>query len=136
MNKQKVVAVVMGGPSDEREISLVTGKAIANALREKDYKIVEIDLEPKMFFEQMRKNKVDIVFNAVHGLYGEDGRLQTLLEILEIPYTGTGMLASAICLDKAASKRILQFEKISTPKALIFNKDDHRRYDKEILEKS
>ena len=78
----------MGGPSAEREVSLNTGAAIANALREYGYtNVVEIDLDPRNFGKQLAESKAEVVFNAVHGLYGEDGRLQTLLEIREMPYT-------------------------------------------------
>lgn len=71
----------------------------------------------------MEECSAKVVFNAVHGMYGEDGRLQTLLEMLEIPYTGSGMLASALSMDKAASKRIMQAAGIATPKSLIFVKE-------------
>ena len=133
MNKKDVVAVVMGGPSAEREISLVTGAAIACALREKGYNVAEIDLEPKKLAVQLAECGAQVVFNAVHGLYGEDGRLQTLLEMLEIPYTGSGMLASALGMDKAASKRIMKAEGIATPQALIFVKGETIDYKQEIM---
>lgn len=133
MNKNDVVAVIMGGPSAEREISLITGAAIAGALREKGYNVAEIDLEPKKLAEQLEVCGAKVVFNAVHGMYGEDGRLQTLLEMLEMPYTGSGMLASALGMDKAASKRIMQAADISTPKALIFVKGEARDFTCEIL---
>lgn len=133
MDKNDVVAVVMGGPSAEREISLVTGAAIAGALREKGYNVVEIDLEPKLLGSQLEQCGAKVVFNAVHGMYGEDGRLQTLLEMLEIPYTGSGMLASALAMDKAASKRIMQAAGIPTPKAVIFTRGEKYDYQSEIL---
>ena len=72
MNKNDVVAVIMGGPSAEREISLVTGAAIAGALREKGYNVAEIDLEPKKLALQLEECSAKVVFNAVHGMYGED----------------------------------------------------------------
>ncbi|MDO5380716.1 MAG: D-alanine--D-alanine ligase [Acidaminococcaceae bacterium] len=133
MDKNDVVAVIMGGPSAEREISLVTGAAIAGALREKGYNVAEIDLEPKKLAEQLAACGAKVVFNAVHGMYGEDGRLQTLLEMLEMPYTGSGMLASALGMDKAASKRILQAAGIATPKALIFVKGEAADYRSKIM---
>lgn len=133
MNKNDVVAVVMGGPSAEREISLVTGAAIAAALKEKGYKVAEIDMEPKKLAEQLEACGAKVVFNAVHGMYGEDGRLQTLLEMLEIPYTGSGMLASALGMDKAASKRIMQAAGIPTPQAVIFVKGEACDYRSKIL---
>lgn len=122
-NKNQVVAVVMGGPSAEREVSLNTGAAIANALREYGYtNVVEIDLDPRNFGKQLAESKAEVVFNAVHGLYGEDGRLQTLLEIREMPYTGSGMIASVSCMDKVITKRMLCDAGISTPACLIVNK--------------
>ena len=122
-NKNQVVAVVMGGPSAEREVSLNTGAAIANALREYGYtNVVEIDLDPRNFGKQLVESKAEVVFNAVHGLYGEDGRLQTLLEIREMPYTGSGMIASVSCMDKVITKRMLRDAGISTPACLIVNK--------------
>jgi D-alanine-D-alanine ligase len=122
-NKNQVVAVVMGGPSAEREVSLNTGAAIANALREYGYtNVVEIDLDPRNFGKQLAESKAEVVFNAVHGFYGEDGRLQTLLEIREMPYTGSGMIASVSCMDKVITKRMLRDAGISTPACLIVNK--------------
>lgn len=124
-NKNQVVAVVMGGPSAEREVSLNTGAAIANALREYGYtNVVEIDLDPRNFGKQLAESKAEVVFNAVHGLYGEDGRLQTLLEICEMPYTGSGMIASVSCMDKVITKRMLRDAGISTPACLIVNKKE------------
>lgn len=81
----------------------------------------------------MEECSAKVVFNAVHGMYGEDGRLQTLLEMLEIPYTGSGMLASALGMDKAASKRIMQAAGIATPKSLIFVKGETHDFCGEIL---
>lgn len=124
-NKNQVVAVVMGGPSAEREVSLNTGAAIANALREYGYtNVVEIDLDPRNFGKQLAESKAEVVFNAVHGLYGEDGRLQTLLEIREMPYTGSGMIASVSCMDKVITKRMLRDAGIFTPACLIVNKKE------------
>ena len=124
-NKNQVVAVVMGGPSAEREVSLNTGAAIANALREYGYtNVVEIDLDPRNFGKQLAESKAEVVFNAVHGFYGEDGRLQTLLEIREMPYTGSGMIASVSCMDKVITKRMLRDAGISTPACLIVNKKE------------
>lgn len=128
MDKNTVVAVVMGGPSAEREVSLNTGGAIAKALREYGYNnVVEIDFEPKNFHKQLQDNNVEVVFNAVHGMYGEDGRLQTLLEIYEVPYTGCGVLASAVCFDKIVSKRIFRDAGIPTPRGIMVGKDENAK---------
>ena len=116
MYQDKKIAVVLGGPSAEAEVSRVTGKSIAGALREKQYNVVEIDLEPHRFYEQMKESGAEVVFIAVHGLYGEDGRLQSALEMLGLPYTGSGVCASAMGMDKAATKRVLLGSGIPTPK--------------------
>ncbi len=128
MNKQDVVAVVLGGPSSEAEISRVTGAAIAGALREQGYNAVELELNPETLVEDLRKLNAKAVFNAVHGMYGEDGRLQSILEAIKMPYTGSGVLASAVAMDKVATKRFLLSAGISTPKCLMYNK----RYDKDM----
>lgn len=135
MNNYKKIAVVMGGPSAEREISLVTGNAIAAALEEKGHAVVRIDLEPKKITEQLAQSGADIVFNAVHGLYGEDGRLQSVLEMLGMPYTGSGVLASALAMDKVASKRIFQAAGISTPNSLIFTRAEEKEAEAIIFTK-
>ena len=124
MNKKDVVAVVLGGPSSEVEVSRNTGKAIAEALRSLGYNAKEVELVPKDIISTLLKMKAKVVFNAVHGLYGEDGRLQSLLEAAGIPYTGSGVLASALSMDKAATKRFLQSAGISTPAFRILNKRD------------
>ena len=114
--KTKKIGVLMGGPSTEREVSLNTGRAVLEALREKGYNAVGIDFEPRRFVEQLREANIDIVFNALHGRYGEDGALQGALDMLGIPYTGSGLLASAIAMDKAVSKRLFQAAGIATPR--------------------
>lgn len=122
--KNKKIAVVMGGPSAEREVSLNTGRAILTALKEKGYHAVGIDLVPRHFIEQLEQEKIEVVFNAIHGLYGEDGLLQGTLEMLGIPYTGSGVLASAMAMDKAVSKRLFMSGKIPTPQSRLYNKRD------------
>lgn len=122
MNKQDTVAVVMGGPSSEAAISRVTGTAIADALEEKGYKVARIELDPMNLRSQLEACGAKVVFNAVHGMYGEDGRLQCLLEAMHMPYTGSRMLASAVAMDKVATKKFLAAEKIYTADYLIFTK--------------
>lgn len=92
MNKQDVVAVVLGGPSSEAEISRVTGAAIANALREKGYNAQELELEPANLIPTLEKMGAKVVFNAVHGMYGEDGRLQSILEAAGTPIQAAAYL--------------------------------------------
>lgn len=122
--KNKKIAVVMGGPSAEREVSLNTGRAILTALTEKGYHAVGIDLDPRRLIEQLEQEKIDVVFNAIHGLYGEDGLLQGTLEMLGIPYTGSGVLASAMAMDKSVSKRMFMSAGIPTPRSRLYNKQD------------
>jgi D-alanine-D-alanine ligase len=124
MNKNTKIAVVMGGPSKEREISFMTGNAILNALKGKGYNVVAIDLDPKNFAKQLQDNDIEVVFNAIHGLYGEDGRMQSVLEMLGIPYTGSGVLSSAISMDKVYSKRMFEAMKVPTAKCIYLNKKD------------
>jgi D-alanine--D-alanine ligase len=122
--KNKKIAVVMGGPSAERDVSLNTGKAILSALLEKGYDAVGIDLQPSRFITELKENKIDIVFNAIHGLYGEDGVMQGTLELLGIPYTGSGLMASAMAMDKGISKRLFLSAGIPTPRSVIYTKRD------------
>lgn len=122
MNKQDLIAVVLGGPSSEAEISRVTGGAIATALRELGYNAKEVELHPATLINELQELGAKVVFNAVHGKYGEDGRLQSILEAAGIPYTGCGVLASAVSMDKAATKRFLQAAGISTAPCRIINK--------------
>ena len=119
MDKNKTIAVVMGGPSAEGEISLATGKSIAIALRERGYQVKELFLKPRNFSEQLKASGADVVFIAVHGLYGEDGRLQSALEMMEVPYTGSGVLASALSMNKIAAKRVFLGSGIPTPDYLF-----------------
>lgn len=117
----------MGGPSAERAVSLNTGAAILLALQEKGYHAVGIDLDPARFMEQLTEAGIEVVFNAVHGKYGEDGVLQGTLELLGIPYTGSGVLASAMAMDKGITKRIFQSANIPTPRSNLFTKSDRTR---------
>ncbi len=104
----------MGGTSSEREISLVTGGAISNALKKMKYQVIDIDLKGKIS-EALKKNPVDIIFNALHGRFGEDGVVQSVLEDFKIPYTGSGVLSSAIGMAKAFTKDILISHGVVTP---------------------
>ena len=114
----------MGGPSAEREVSLNTGKAILGALKEKGYDAVGIDLEPLNFVDQLKTARAEVVFNAIHGKFGEDGLLQGALELFGIPYTGSGALASAMAMDKGISKRLFVSAEIPTPRSRLYTKDD------------
>ncbi|WP_435169574.1 D-alanine--D-alanine ligase [Falsirhodobacter sp. 1013] len=97
------VAVLMGGPSAEREVSLVSGRACAAALREAGYEVVELDAGPDLS-ARLIQIAPDVVFNALHGRWGEDGCVQGILEWMRIPYTHSGVLASALAMDKTRAK--------------------------------
>ncbi|HYM30563.1 MAG TPA: D-alanine--D-alanine ligase [Candidatus Cybelea sp.] len=103
----KHVAVLMGGWSAEREVSLVSGAAAAEALREKNYKVTTIDVG-RNIAEVLSRVRPDVVFNALHGRYGEDGTVQGMLELLGLPYTHSGVLASALAMDKPIARRLFK----------------------------
>ncbi|MFG6148667.1 D-alanine--D-alanine ligase [Halobacillus sp. B23F22_1] len=107
------VAVLYGGVSGEREVSLSTGKGIIQALKNKGHEVIGIDFDPSKI-EQLIHLKVDLVFIGLHGRFGEDGRIQGLLDMLDIPYVGSGVLSSALAMDKAKSKQIFETNDIPT----------------------
>lgn len=103
----KKVLVVMGGFSAERDVSLVTGKGVSEALIRSGYQVISYDLRNGFdFVDVLKKEKPDVVFNALHGNFGEDGEIQGLLDILQIPYTHSGLKASALGMDKNLTKVI------------------------------
>lgn len=112
--KKRKIAVMMGGLSREREISLKTGKAILRALTEKGYHAVSIDVGPDIA-DVLMKEKIECAFLALHGRFGEDGTVQGMLELMKIPYTGSGVLASALALHKIMAKKVFLYERIPTP---------------------
>jgi D-alanine-D-alanine ligase len=99
------VAVLMGGPSAEREVSLVTGRECARALRDEGFEVVEVDAGPDLAL-RLADIRPDVCFNALHGRWGEDGCVQGVLEWLGIPYTHSGVLASALAMDKQKTKEV------------------------------
>ncbi len=101
------VAVLLGGHSAEREVSLVSGRACADALKGEGFDVVEIDATDTLAI-QLRDAKPDVVFNALHGRWGEDGCVQGLLELLRIPYTHSGVLASALAMHKQRAKDVFR----------------------------
>ncbi|NVJ17156.1 D-alanine--D-alanine ligase [Myxococcus sp. AM010] len=112
--KQKRVGVLLGGMSAERDVSLRTGEAVSGALRGLGYTVVELDVG-KDLPARLAAEQVDVAWLAVHGRYGEDGCLQGLLESLFIPYTGSGVLASALGMDKVYAKQVFVAHGIPTP---------------------
>jgi D-alanine-D-alanine ligase len=103
----KKIGVLLGGLSSEREVSLASGNAILKALREKGYSPVAIDVERDVA-GKIRDAGVEVAFIALHGKFGEDGAIQGLLEVMGIPYTGSGILASAIGMNKTVSKQVFR----------------------------
>ena len=108
--EEKIIGVLMGGLSPEREVSLASGNAVLEALERKGLNGIGIDVSNNVAFS-LEKNKIDIAFIVLHGIYGEDGCIQGLLEYAKIPYTGSGVLASALAYDKVKSKEIFKFNK-------------------------
>jgi D-alanine-D-alanine ligase len=129
----KKIAVLMGGWGSEREVSLSSGEAVYNALIELGYEAIKIDFDRDVV-AKLQKIKPDVVFNALHGRFGEDGRIQGLLDILNIPYTHSGLLASAICMDKILTKRICASYDIRSPEYDILVKNDDEN-NKKIITK-
>jgi len=112
--KQRI-CVLKGGISAEREISLKTGEAVEKGLKEAGYRTFSLDSKDRSFFYRLVEEKPDLVFIALHGAYGEDGTIQGWLELAGITYTGSGVLASALAMDKANSKRILMSQDVPVP---------------------
>jgi D-alanine-D-alanine ligase len=121
--KTQHIAVLMGGWNSEREVSIKSGEAVYDALLELGYVATKIDFDRKII-DNLNKIKPDIVFNALHGRYGEDGRIQGLLDILNIPYTHSSIIASAISMDKSLTSRICSASSIKSPKFTIIKKGD------------
>lgn len=122
MLTNKCLGVLMGGTSAEREVSLRSGTAIYNTLKRLGYNVVDIDAGPDICNE-LYKKKVELVFLALHGGHGENGSVQGMLEVLGISYTGSGVLASALAMDKEASKKIFLYHKIPVPPFVVLSKE-------------
>ncbi len=119
------VAVLMGGLSAEREVSLSSGRECATALREAGYQVVEVDADRDLAARLM-EIKPDVVFNALHGRWGEDGCVQGMLEWLGLPYTHSGVAASALAMDKERTKEAFRAAGLPVVKSVLANADDVR----------
>ncbi|MEP4052363.1 MAG: D-alanine--D-alanine ligase [Litorimonas sp.] len=117
------VAVLMGGMSSEREVSLVSGKACATALRSVGYDVAEIDVTHALW-EQLKLAAPDVIFNALHGDWGEDGRVQGVLDMYGKPYTHSGVMASALAMDKHRAKHVLTSVGVTVPEGGLFDRLD------------
>jgi len=128
LNKKTVedfgkVAVLMGGNAAEREVSLKSGKAVHNALIEKGVNAIAVDVTGN-FIEALANLNVDRVFNIIHGRGGEDGVLQAILDVLNIPYTGSGVLASALAMDKLRTKLCWRGANLPTPDWFVLKNEN------------
>lgn len=125
MSKQTTpkVAVVMGGPSAEREVSLSTGRECATALRDAGYDVVELDAGSDLA-ARLKEISPDVIFNALHGRGGEDGCVQGMFEWLRIPYTHSGVLASALAMDKQRAKEVFKAAGLPVMESVIAQKSD------------
>ena len=117
------VAVLMGGWSPEREVSLVSGRACANGLREAGYDVQEIEVsrDLRALIDALTPAP-DVVFNGLHGKFGEDGCIQGVLEFLALPYTHSGVLASAVAMDKPMAKNIFAAHGLRCPEGIVLER--------------
>jgi len=133
IRKQKI-AVLLGGVSAERDVSLRSGKAVYKALKTLGYNVIAVDAKGD-FGAALKKHKVRRVFIALHGGHGENGAVQGMLEIMGMPYTGSGVLASAIAMDKVASKKIFIYHRIPVPQFGIISRKSSREEKTALLKK-
>ncbi|MDN5788634.1 D-alanine--D-alanine ligase [Pseudorhodobacter sp.] len=119
------VVVLMGGPSAEREVSLSSGRECASALKEAGYQVVTVDAGPDLC-ARLTEHKPDVVFNALHGRWGEDGCVQGLLEWMRIPYTHSGVLSSALAMDKGKSKEVFRANGLPVATSILASKAEVR----------
>ena len=124
--KYKKVLVVHGGTSGEREVSLESARACIKALKKIGYKVSTFDPKKKNYNE-IDKNRTDVIFNALHGKYGEDGVAQSYFECLRIPYTHSGVISSYNAMNKIISKEIFKKNKIKSPEYFVLQKQDYNK---------
>lgn len=122
VKQQQTIGVIMGGPSAEREIALASGRRVFEALSLRGHRVVAIDWRgsDQNLWSDLRREFVDVAFLALHGTLGEDGCVQGLLECAGIPYTGSGVLSSALAMDKVASRRVFDEAGIETPRWTVY----------------
>jgi D-alanine-D-alanine ligase len=122
MSKFRKIAVLLGGRSAEREVSLSSGNGVARALREEGFVVTQIDPQDSDLAAQLNAEKPDAVFNALHGRWGEDGCVQGLLELMRLPYTHSGVLASALAMHKARAKDVFRASGLPLAKSLVVDR--------------
>ncbi len=133
--KKKKILVVLGGISREREVSLDSGKSCISALKKAGYLVSKFDPKFSSLLD-IKKSNADVIFNALHGKYGEDGTIQSFFEYSGIPYTHSGVLSSTIAMNKYFSKQFFIRHKIKTPNYFFLNKEDYEDADlKNIIKK-
>jgi len=128
---KNLIVVLLGGLSDERKISFLTGKACSNALKKKGFKVINLDAQGH-FVKELKKLKPKIVFNALHGKYGEDGFVQSILEFLKIKYTHSGVISSSLAMDKELSRILFQKNNLIVPKYILLRKEKKFNLNKKI----
>jgi D-alanine-D-alanine ligase len=126
---KKKILILCGGISKERLISLDTGKQVANELKKNGYTVITCEPDYALL-KNIKLFKPDIIFNALHGQFGEDGYIQTILETQKVPYTHSGVIASSIAMDKEISKKIFIKNGILTPKYIKF---EYKKNEKDII---
>lgn len=126
MNNKKRVAVLKGGWSAEREVSLVSGSAMTEALRQRGYEVVEIDVQRDLraLLGELETSKAEVVINGLHGQGGEDGVIQGVLEMLQLPYTHSGLVASALSMNKVVSRLLFTNAGIPVPPHRLIHRDE------------
>ena len=136
MKNRKRVLVILGGNSRERNISLETGKSCIFALNKVGYQTIKFDPK-KNSLNNIKKINPDVIFNALHGKNGEDGKIQSFFEYFRVPYTHSGVLSSMIAMNKHFSKQIFIKNRVTTPNYFFLNKDDYQNLNlsKKIKEK-
>jgi len=131
---KKKILVLCGGISKERLISLDTGKQVANELKKNRYTVKTCEPDHTLL-QNIKRFKPNVIFNALHGQFGEDGYIQTILETQKIPYTHSGVIASSIAMDKEISKKIFIKNKILTPKYIKFDYEKNTKNIFEVIKK-
>ena len=133
LNRPGTIGVISGGDSPEREVSLISGRAVHKALQSLDYNALPIEIASLDDLVPQLRN-VDLAFNCLHGGSGEDGTVQLLLEVMRIPYPGSGPQASALCMDKLQSKAVLHVSGVPVPKAIPYAREDVGIFTRTVVE--
>ena len=128
---KNLIVVLLGGISNERKISFLTGKACSNALKKKGFKVINLDASGH-FVQELKKLKPKIVLNALHGKFGEDGFAQSILESLKIKYTHSGVISSSLAMDKELSRILFKKNNLKVPKYILLQKSTNPNLYKKI----